>query len=310
MMANRFSYTNDSQVLYLYNGTVYLHNPMTSKILTISLKKETEIYQWAQLIEINKTIFCIGGVNNTDRRLDTVYCFQYYPEIGPIQKKSKCPVKLTGCALIGILNKWIYVMGGVIDGPNAEMTFSEKCFKYSVQGDKWEKIPSMNFKRPGNSACVVNERFIYVTGGYNIPFKASHFEMFDTLDENQGWTKIKLKCEQSQYTADKINIQISPNSLLILGGMDDAPVISSKTWIFNFNTQTALEYPCVDDVISAQNEILKNGKIYFAQSHERNEDYTSAIRLCRINLQDFMKVKIIGYIDVKANIFSKTPKNN
>lgn len=55
--------------------------------------------------------------------------------------------------------KYIYVFGGVTHGYNLN-----KCEKYSVELDKWTAISPMTQEKINASACIMNNKFIYVFG--------------------------------------------------------------------------------------------------------------------------------------------------
>lgn len=59
----------------------------------------------------------------------------------------------------------VYVFGGIYDNNNIPDTF-EFCEKYSVKQNKWSAIQSMPSKRAGASACIFDNKYIYVIGGY------------------------------------------------------------------------------------------------------------------------------------------------
>jgi len=56
----------------------------------------------------------------------------------------------------------IYVFGG-LDGID-EM---DCCEKYSIKNDEWTPISNMLKKKYLVSACLLNNEFIYVIGGYD-----------------------------------------------------------------------------------------------------------------------------------------------
>ena len=57
--------------------------------------------------------------------------------------------------------KNIYVFGGEGDDD-----YLKHCEMYSILNDEWTEIASLGKKKESASACIFNNQFIYVIGGY------------------------------------------------------------------------------------------------------------------------------------------------
>ena len=65
-----------------------------------------------------------------------------------------------GHCLAAIGSKYIYAIGSRL------YNTSKTCEVYSVQGNFWQEQPELNRNRYLSTAVTLNERYIYVLGGY------------------------------------------------------------------------------------------------------------------------------------------------
>lgn len=68
--------------------------------------------------------------------------------------------------------KDIYVFGGL------HKSFLNHCEKYSIENDKWTNISPMSNGKQNASACIFDNKVIYVIGGYNKDFCVNDFEKY------------------------------------------------------------------------------------------------------------------------------------
>lgn len=54
----------------------------------------------------------------------------------------------------------IYVAGGYINGVP-----TDKCEVYSIQNDKWRRLPDLSEKKCSTSLCILDNKFLYAMGG-------------------------------------------------------------------------------------------------------------------------------------------------
>ena len=58
-------------------------------------------------------------------------------------------------------HKDIYVFGGY-----DEYQHLKHCEKFSIPNNKWTEIAPMSCERSNTSACILNDQFILIIGGY------------------------------------------------------------------------------------------------------------------------------------------------
>ena len=64
--------------------------------------------------------------------------------------------------MCAIDSKYIYVTGGIYDSNPYAVT--AKCFKYEIESDLWQDVPSMNHGRRFHSSCQL-QGYLYVFFG-------------------------------------------------------------------------------------------------------------------------------------------------
>lgn len=142
-------------------------------------------------------------------------------------------------------NQFIYIMGGQSASPDKNiMTI---CEKYSIINNKWSVIPSLNYRRLGATACII-QHFIYIIGGY-VKFKKDYskitktikksyhlnypqnIESLDLSDEEAGWKPVNINIG-NELICNRLgsgSLIMSPFDILIFGGQSDASSIRYET---------------------------------------------------------------------------------
>ncbi|CAK8688277.1 unnamed protein product [Clavelina lepadiformis] len=150
----------------LLNGLVYCaggHNNGTSLLSSCESYNPVE-RKWSLIKNMNKTridhalvnarglLYALGGLGYCNTRSNTAEC--YDPRTGKweyIPPMKTCRYELTAV----VLNNEIYAIGGY---------GLSSVEKYNLNTKTWIDVPSMNEKRWGGSACVV-DGLIWVFGG-------------------------------------------------------------------------------------------------------------------------------------------------
>lgn len=117
----------------------------------------------------NKDIIVIGGFNDNipNRATFSSKVLKIVEKpINFLESSFECvelePLKIKrGCSAATYTDGHVYVMGG----QNHQDKVLKKCERYNVALNKWEVIPSMEFKRKNPSAVAFNNNDIYIFGG-------------------------------------------------------------------------------------------------------------------------------------------------
>ena len=92
------------------------------------------------------------------------------------------------------------------------------CEKYSVENDQWTPISNMNRLKSNASACILNNKFIYILGGKNEDAGIlNEIEKYEI--DKEYWKFVQIK--SSQRLSPRINVlsfQIDTYCILIAGG--------------------------------------------------------------------------------------------
>ena len=161
-------------------------------------------------IIIRHFIFISGGKNETYLNSNFLYDIldKHFIQRANLIK-GRCSHCLQYCK-----EKFVYAIGGVINNSIKE------CEKYEIGNDNWVTIPPLSEGNDCMSCILLDERFIYVFGGYNntLGSPLASIEKFDIETEIQGWVKINYKgdCWNARYATNVC--KISENECLIFGG--------------------------------------------------------------------------------------------
>ena len=102
---------------------------------------------------------------------------------------------------------------------------------YSIELDKWTKLPSLKTGKQSHSSCAFNERYVYVFGAYQHGFLRNTVEVLDMDCLATGWTKVTIREKDMIARYKPAVFQISKKELCILGGQDrkDCHLYTPKT---------------------------------------------------------------------------------
>ena len=131
-----------------------------------------------------------------------------------------------GHCLAAIGSNLIYAIGSRL------YNTSKTCEVYSVVRGQWREQPELNKNRYLSTAVTIQDRYIYVMGGYEP--SVTDIERFDTEGDQQGWELIRV---WSQSFENDIKYwfgacPISQNEILIFGGKKDGHS-SQNSYIFD-----------------------------------------------------------------------------
>lgn len=134
-----------------------------------------------------------------------------------------------GHCLAAIGSSFIYAIGSRL------YNTSKTCEIFSIEANEWKEQPELNRNRYLSTAVTVNERFIYVMGGYEP--QVTDIERLDTATNHGGsafWELIKV---YSQGLENDIkywfgSCPVSATEILIFGGKKDG-ASSSSSYIFD-----------------------------------------------------------------------------
>jgi len=130
-------------------------------------------------------------------------------------------------SMVVLNNRYIYVIGGACiqkngnnqNENNVEEKYLGNVEMFDIVKQKWIQNSPLNIPRANSGACVLDNRFIYVYGGKSENNQAiSDPEIFDTLDESEGWKLVDLQKipNKLENCAAAIQIQASLNKLLLI----------------------------------------------------------------------------------------------
>jgi hypothetical protein len=101
------------------------------------------------------SVFFLSGmdINNGYSK----YCFKYTPADNKLHRVADIPLPRSAFGLVTIGN-FIYVISGVTDVAS--------CLKYNWKYDVWKEYLPLPSVLEACNAIAIQERFIYVIGGY------------------------------------------------------------------------------------------------------------------------------------------------
>ena len=154
----------DDVLIYYITGIQiqYIHvlNILTKEIYC------KEVWRTDRMIDcvlINSQFFICGGYLEETQKIYSKsrgFCFDIENGFGKVNKFSKMPKPKSWNNLIKV-GKLIYCVGGY----NQEGVMSD-CEKFDVKLDSWSVIPNINFTNCSTTLINIEDRFIYLFGGY------------------------------------------------------------------------------------------------------------------------------------------------
>ena len=109
------------------------------------------------------------------------------------------------------LNNFIYAIGGYDEIQNQ---FLNKCEKYWILNKEWLDCADMNIARCAFCATVVNNKYIFIFGGYDGTQRLASIEKY--VPENDSWYMINTSLRFSLSNCGCFSPYL--NKIIILGG--------------------------------------------------------------------------------------------
>ena len=226
---NLFWFDSGTENLYIYNI-----KSRRSERRNINL----EIPHLFSAVQMSSETFISGGYLGSFpnwRCLKSTY--KYKEERSTISQMSDMILEKGSHKLVGVelpYITYIYSLGGYYNSK-----FLSLCERYSVESNRWTKMPSLSQKKAGVGACCFNNERIYAFGGH---MGNSNFSgVIECLDINKGeegvWEIINLVHNKGwRKRRNPGVIQINGECILVFGGVDGA--YKSDSYIFNVNTKS------------------------------------------------------------------------
>ena len=124
--------------------------------------------------------------------------------------------------------KTIYAFGG-----HSEFGCISHCERYDVEKDEWKVIAPMFKKRENPSACVLNDKFVYVIGGGYFGKMLNDIDNIDIASDT--WKTMKIESDlQMTPRLKTFSFQINSSSIIIAGGFGGG----QDSFIYDTNRNT------------------------------------------------------------------------
>lgn len=177
-----------------------------------------------------------------------------------------------GHCLAAIGSNFIYAIGSRL------YNTSKTCEVYSVARNQWREQPELNRNRYLSTAVTIQDRFIYVLGGYEP--SVTDIERLDTDSGDEPyWELIKV---WSQSFENDIKYwfgacPVSQSEILIFGGKKDGHS-SASSYLFDtqLNQISKTGNMPNKDTFYQRTFLCKNGKVY-AYGYENDSAYVYSI---------------------------------
>ncbi len=160
-------------------------------------------------------IFITGGARNSSQSSNHAY---EYKE-GALHQLPNMVHPREGHCLAVIGSQFIYAIGSRL------YNTSKTCEVFSIEANEWREQPELNRNRYLSTAVTLNERFIYVMGGYEP--QVTDVERLDTAASfqsgNSFWELIKVYSPGLENDIKYWfgSCPVSATEILIFGGKKD-----------------------------------------------------------------------------------------
>lgn len=169
-------------------------------------------------------IFITGGAKNTSQSSNHAYEFRN----GTLIQLPNMINPREGHCLAAVGNSFIYAIGSRL------YNTSKTCEVYSIENNCWREKPELNRNRYLSTAVTIQQRYIYVFGGYEP--SVTDIERLDTVNTEQPAFWELIKVWSSSLEADIKYwfgaCPISQHDILIFGGKKDG-ASSISSYIFD-----------------------------------------------------------------------------
>ena len=144
--------------------------------------------------------------------------------------------------------------------------FSKTCEYTDIYKGKWEMISPLNKSRGNASMAYVNERYVYILGGFEIKEDKGDYlndmEYFDINNFEKGWTMINYtNMNNKEYNTSLTSLGIVPiskNTFLICGGNFG---IKYKNKVNKIDCNNH-ENPTIEEISSLGNNTIFNHNMF------------------------------------------------
>lgn len=154
------------------------------------------------------------------------------------------------------LNNFVYVLGGYDGTSNA---FLNSCERYDLEKDEWRPIDPMLIAKCAFGACAMDNRYIFVVGGYDGIARLNTIERYDT--ETQKWDMPKITLHEP--LSNSACFSELDNNLTILGGGYNHG-FSLEVWTLDVEKFKWKEGPQMNDGRDLRNKLAIFGGYAYA----------------------------------------------
>ena len=174
-----------------------------------------------------------------------------------------------GHCLAAIGSQYIYAIGSRL------YNTSKTCEVFAVDSNEWREQPELNRNRYLSTAVTLNERYIYVLGGYEP--QITDIERLDPMSINQPayWELIKVYSPSLENDIKYWfgSCPISATEILVFGGKKDG-ASSNSSYIFDANQKQIIKTGNLPnkDTFYQRTFLLKNQKVH-AYGYENDNAY-------------------------------------
>lgn len=169
-------------------------------------------------------IFITGGARNSSQSSNHAY---EYKE-GTLAQLPNMIHPREGHCLAAIGSSFIYAIGSRL------YNTSKTCEVFSIEANEWKEQPELNRNRYLSTAVTLNERYIYVMGGYEP--QVTDIERLDTQNNMQQtyWELIKVYSNSLEGDIKYWfgSCPVSATEILIFGGKKDG-ASSHSSYLFD-----------------------------------------------------------------------------
>ena len=225
-ISNQFNYET---LIYLIDDKVICYN---EKDGLFSLKLEyndlNKVPDKSRFVNLGQSVLLTGGMSKDMKPLLKCYLIGIIENDSSERPKYSINISPYGDFKIGrerhnliyLPNKnYVVACGGFL---------SKYCECSDIYKGNWETMPSMNKSRGNASMAYINNRYIYIMGGFELSYDSpkgnylNDIEYFDINNFGNGWTNINFSNPYGynlSLTALGV-VPITKNIFLICGGFD------------------------------------------------------------------------------------------
>lgn len=153
------------------------------------------------------------------------------------------------------INNYVYALGGY-DGINNN--FLKQCERYCIQTNTWEECAPMNIPRCAFSATVVNNRFIFIFGGYDGTQRLGSIEKYNP--DHNIW--VVLRAALQFPLSNCACFSPERNKVIVLGGGFSSG-FSLAVDLLDIETEMWIQLPQMTEGRDLRNKVtFLNGNAY------------------------------------------------